>query len=106
MKPKELTKILVIVIIVSFFSLYFTTLGGYYEYNLSKKNVLTEEAIERFEEDVKAGKEIIASNYIEEEKDYNNKISQLTLRLSNFVSTAFDKVMKFIFKQLENTVNG
>ncbi len=105
MKIKELIKLSVIVLIVVFLSLYFTTLGGYYEYNLSQKNVLTEEAIARFEEDVKAGKEIIASNYIEEERDYSNKFSRTTLKISNFVSSTFTKTMKYIFKQLSKAIN-
>lgn len=106
MKLKQVIKLSVIILIVSFLSLYFTTLGGYYEYNLSKKNILTQEAIERFEKDVKAGKKIIASNYIEEEKDYSNKASRLALKISNLVSAGFDKTIKFIFKQIENNINS
>ena len=80
-------------------------MGGYYEYTLSKKNTLTEEAIKRFEEDVKSGKEIIASNYVQEEKDYTNKASKIGIKISNFVSNTYDTLMKFLFKQLENTIN-
>lgn len=106
MKTKQLVKLIAIILVISFCSLYFTTLGGYYEYNLSKKNILTEEAIARFEQDVKEGKQIIASNYIEESKDYGNKSSRLALKISNFISSSFDKIMKFVFKQIENTVNN
>ena len=106
MKIQKLIKLFIIILIVFFFSLYFTTLGGYYEYNLSQKNVLTQEAIERFENDVKEGKEIIASNYIEEEKNYSNKASKLALKVSNLVSNSFDKTIKFIFKQLEKNMNS
>ena len=104
MKFKECLKLISIILIGSFASLYFTTLGGYYEYNLSQKNILTEEAIKRFEQDVKDGKEIIASNYIDEEKDYTNKLSRITLKASNFVSTTFKKTIKYIFKQLEKSI--
>lgn len=106
MKPKQIIKLAIIILIISFLSLYFTTLGGYYEYNLSKKNVLTEEAIKRFEKDVQDGKEIVASNYIEEEKNYSNKASRLALKISNLVSDGFDKTIKFIFKQIENNINS
>ena len=54
----------------------------------------------------RTGKKIIASNYIEEQKDYNNKTSQLTLKVSNFISKTFDRIMKSLFKTIENTVNG
>lgn len=105
MNLHKLAQLIIIILIVSFISLYTTTLGGYYEYQLSNKNILTEEAIKRFEDDVKAGKEIIASNYIEEEKDYSNKANILANKLSTFISTAYDKIMKFIFKQIENTIS-
>lgn len=106
MKIKQVAKLAIIILVVSFFSLYFTTIGGYYEYTLNKKNTLTEEAIARFEQDVKDKKPIIASNYIEEEKDYSNKASKSALKLSNFISSSFDKIMKAIFKYIENTVNS
>ena len=91
---------------VSFLSLYITSTSGYYEYNLKKKSILTEEAILKFEQDVKAGKKIIASNYIEEQKNYNNKTSQITLKASNLISRIFDKLMKSIFSKIESTVNS
>ena len=106
MKIKQLAKILILALIVSFISLYATTIGGYYENSISKQNVLTEEAIKRFEEDVKQGKKIVASNYIEEEKTYGNKASKLATEISNLVSSTFDKTMKFIFKQIENTISS
>ena len=106
MKSKNIIKLIFLITIVLFFSLYFTTMGGYYEYTSSKKNVLTEEAIKKFEEDVKSGKEIIASNYIEEEKDYKNKASKIGIEISNFVSNTYDTIMTYLFKQLENTINA
>jgi hypothetical protein len=106
MNLKQITKILIIFIVLSFLSLYITSTSGYYEYNLKQKNILTEEAIARFEKDVKEGKKIIASNYIEEQKNYNNKTSELTLKVSNFISKTFDRIMKYIFKKIEATVNG
>ncbi|MBO5120599.1 MAG: hypothetical protein J6C28_02795 [Bacilli bacterium] len=106
MNLKQIVKTFMIFIVISFLSLYITSTSGYYEYNLKQKNILTDEAIERFEKDVKEGKKIIASNYIEEKKDYNNKSSEITLKLSNFISKTFDKIMKYIFKKIESTVNS
>lgn len=106
MKIKTITKLIILILIISFVSLYMTTYGGYYENHISKQNILTEEAIKRFEEDVKQGKKIVASTYIEEEKIYGNKASKLAIEISNLVSLAFDKTMKFIFSQLEKTINN
>lgn len=106
MKIKPLVKLIGLTIIISFISLYLTTIGGYYENNLSKQNRLTEEAIKRFEQDVKAGNKIVASNYIEEEKNYSNKATKAASKLSDLVSETFDKTMKFIFKQIEKTISS
>lgn len=105
MKVKELVKFGVLVVIILFFSLYFTTMSGYYEINQSRKSTLTQEAIEKFENDVAEGKEIIAKNYLEEEVDYNNKASKIGLRLSNYIEKSFNKMMNAIFRVVEKTVN-
>lgn len=106
MNLQNLLKLIVIMLILSFASLYITTAGGYYEYTLSNKNILTEEAIKRFENDVASGKEIVASNYIAEQKDYSNTANTFANKLSNLISTTYDKVMRFVFKQIENTMSG
>lgn len=106
MNLKQTVKLIAIITVVSFLCLYFTSMGGYYESNLKQRNILTEEAIAQFEKDVAAGKEIIASNYIQEEKDYNDKISRLTLKASNTIIKTFNKIMKSIFKYLEKSLNS
>ena len=51
-------KLLICAIIISFLILFFSSSSGYYEYELKKKTNLTKDAIERFEQDIKDGKEI------------------------------------------------
>lgn len=106
MNLKQITKFTITIIVISFFCLYFTTTGSYYEHSQKQKNVLTEQAIQQFEKDVASGKKIIASNYITEEKDYNNKTSTFFMKCSNIISKVFDKTMKYIFKKIEGTVNS
>lgn len=106
MKINQITKFTIIIVVISFFCLYFTTTSSYYEYNQKQKSILTEEAIKQFEKDVANGKKIIASNYITEEKDYNNKTSIFFMKCSNLISEIFDKTMKYIFKKIECTVNN
>jgi hypothetical protein len=99
-------KYITLIFIIAFICLYLTTTTGYYEKRLSEQNILTEEAILRFEQDVKEGKHIIASNYIKEPISYNNKLSSLMLKTSDFISKTFDKIIKYIFKNIEKTVNN
>ena len=89
-----------------FLGIYFGQATGYYKFAENRKTTLTEEAIERFEADVKEGKEIIASNYLIKEKNYNNNISFLCMKISSFIEKSFNRFMNLVFKELEEVVNG
>ena len=71
MKANNILKFTFVILILLFIGLYISQVTGYYEYTESKKTTLTKDAINRFEKDVKEGKEISAKNYLEEEKEYN-----------------------------------
>lgn len=91
-----------ILVLILFFSLYFSKYNmDYYE----NKSVLTEEAIERFEKDMKEGKKIVASNYLPKEKDYDNKISKMGVKSSEIIEKAFDKGLKIVMKYLNGIQN-
>lgn len=83
-----------------------TQLTGYYEYTESKKNTLTNDAIERFEKDVQNGKEIIAKNYLVEEKNYNNKASQLGMKISSFIEGGFNQAMNALFREMDKAIKS
>lgn len=106
MKGKNITRIIITTLIIIFIALYLTQVTGYYEYTESKKSTLTKEAIEKFEEDVKSGKTIDASNYIEKSKDYNNNASKLGIKVSNLIEDGFDTIMNAIFKEVDKAVNS
>ena len=79
---KRLIKLIGIILLIFFLALYLSSYNtSYYE----NKNILTEDAIKRFEKDLKEGKKINVNNYIEKEKNYNNKVSTYTLKLSNLI---------------------
>lgn len=92
--------------IILFLVLYIGQGTGYYKIAENRKVALTEEAIKRFEADVSAGKEIVASNYLVKEKNYNNNISVLCMKVSGFIETGFNKVMNLVFKELDKVANG
>lgn len=95
-----------IVLIILFVALYLTQLTGYYQYTENKKTTLTEDAIKRFEKDVAEGKEIIAKNYLEEEKNYNNKASHLGMKISGLIEKGFNKAMNAIFREVDKAIKS
>lgn len=75
--------------------------NGYYESKLNEKAVLTEEAIKKFEEDIKNGKEVDIDKYINASSvDYNNKISKAGLTFSKkseeLMTDGIDNLIKFL----------
>ena len=104
MKINDILKTIATITILFFLILYLTTISNYQQVENRKRNILTEEAIKQFEQDVASGKKIIASNYLKQEKNYNNKISNFGLNLSNFIEKAYKKTIIKIFKEISNMV--
>lgn len=104
MKLNKVLEFIFVGLFFFFITLYMTTMSNYQEYENKKSNVLTEEAIKRFEEDVSNGKKIIASNYLKQEKEYNNKISSICLKLSNFIEKTYKKTINKIFEKLSDMI--
>lgn len=94
----KLIKVILIGISIFFLSLYFSNYNNtYYE----TKAYLTEEAIKKYEKDLKEGKNITSKNYIPEEKNYNNKASELGIKSSNFIDKIINKSLKYLAKYIE-----
>jgi hypothetical protein len=102
----KMIKLLGVVLVVGFLIMFFSSSSGYYEYELNKKSNLTQEAILKFEQDVKDGKEIDINDYlIDEAKDYSNSFSNIGLNISDKIGTIFSKGVKFIFNSIDNMID-
>lgn len=106
MNYRKIAELMMILLIVLFLGLYISGMTGYYKYSETEKSVLTEEAMERFEEDIKQGKKIDVSNYLEETKNYNNVFSSLGLKTSALIEKGFNKAMTSLFKQLSKVISN
>ena len=95
-----------IFLFITFLTLYFSMVSGFYEYNNHEKMIFTSEQIKKFEKDVKEGKEIDITNYIETKNtDYQNSLSKLGLNLSNFISTGINTSIEKFFEFLVNLID-
>lgn len=103
MKSNNIFKFILIVLVLVFFFLIFASQSGYYEYELSKKTKLTDEAIERFESDVHKGKNIDINDYlVDESKDYSNAVSNFGKKFSQEIENVFSKGFDYLFKYIES----
>ena len=104
-KVKLLFKIIFVFSFVSFITFYISLKSGYYEYNNRKKMTFTSEQITQFEDDVKNGKNIDIESYLKNSnKNYQNKISKLTLDISLGISKYTKKGINIIFKKIGNAI--
>lgn len=108
MKNKKINKIIKMIFVlcfVSFLTFYIAGQTGYYEYNSRKKMSFTKEQIEKFENDVKNGKNIDIQEYLKNtDKNYQNKISKTTLSISENISKITKKGVDAIFTKIGNAL--
>lgn len=104
-KKKNYSLIIIILFFIFFLALYSSQVSGYYEYGQYKKTALTNEAIKKYEEDIKKGKEIESENYINSTyKDYSNGLSKIGFKTSSFIEKIFTKGIKSTFRYLSKLV--
>lgn len=105
MNKKKICKSVFICLFLSFVVSYVIEKTGYYEYNLQNKMIMTNEAMERFEKDVKEGKDVRREDYlVSTEKDYNSTLTKGTNKVSMKVNTLLKKGIEGMFRVLGSFV--
>ena len=83
MNKKKIFKFIFGLIFIAFIISYVIEESGYYEYNLRNKTVMTKESMERFEKDLKDGKDVLMEDYVvNTTKDYTSRLTTGTNRVS------------------------
>lgn len=92
---------------IAFSALYLSEATGYYEFEQHKRTTLTEEKIRQFENDVKEGKNIDISNYLEDvDYNYQTKISKTGLYISENIGKYVQDGLENTFKFLNGIMEG
>ena len=95
----KVIKVLGIILIIFFLSLYFSKYNSNYYEN---KTVLTNSKILEYEKDLKSGKKINSNDYVVKEKNYSNSASRIGMKISKLIEKGFDSGLKFLIKGLES----
>ena len=107
MTKTNLARLIVLILVFLFFVLYFMQASGYNEYTRNRENMLTEEQIKEYEEDIEAGKDVTIKDYLNKDKvNYDNKVSELGLDLSELIGDIFNKGMNTFFEMLNEAVSS
>jgi hypothetical protein len=95
----KILKLSFILLFIAFIVAYSIGESGYYEYKLSNKKNLTDEQIEKFEQDIKDGKDIDIADYLSDDKiDYTNSLSRTTYKFSDKLNKVLKNGIETIFK--------
>lgn len=99
-------KIIFLILFLTFLTIYLSQATGYYNYELHKKTVFTQEQIKKFEEDVAAGKDVRVEDYlVEVKKDYSNKTSDfgyfVSKNIGKYIKDGIENTFKLITKFVE-----
>ncbi len=107
---KKLNKVLRNFLFLLFFiyvTIFVSNELGYYDYQKTKQVTLTNEQIEKFEEDIKNGIDISIEDYVVDiKKDYQNTLSEASLGFSNFISKTVKKGTESVFNALGKFVSS
>lgn len=108
-KVKLRTKIFRMSLILSFaifLTLFMSNKYGYYEYKKHEQVSLTAEQIKQFEEDVRQGKYVDLEDYLSNtNKNYQTKLSQAGLNLSNGIADMIKKGVESFFASIDKMVS-
>ena len=107
MTKTNLARLIVLILVFLFFVLYFMQASGYNEHTRNRENMLTEEQIKEYEEDIESGKDVTIKDYLNKDKvNYDNKVSELGLDLSELIGDIFNKGMNTFFEMLNEAVSS
>lgn len=102
---QNVMKFILIAFFVFFLIVYFSGSGTYYETQLHKKTLFTEEQIKKFEQDVADGKDVSIEDYIDDKtENYSNKTSNAGLFLSKGITSYIKKGIEKTFKMISKFV--
>lgn len=65
--------------------------------------VLTQEAILEFEKDLKEGKNLQPSYYIQPKKDYSNKACKIGMKCSKVIEDCVNKILRKLLSSIESS---
>lgn len=96
---KKIIKGIFLILTLLFLLAFFNKNTQYYD----NEAVLTQEAIQEFERDLKEGKKIQPSYYIQSKKDYNNGACQIGMKCSQFIEKVVNQLLKKLLDSIESS---
>lgn len=98
-------KIIVLLLIIMFLGLFFAYQNGLGERWNNERKVLTEKMIKEYEEDLQNGIDVTKKEYVVTKPTYSNVYSSNILKVSKKIEEGINKVIKYFFKKISDSIN-
>ena len=98
-------KIVVFLLIIMFLGLFFAYQNGLGERWNNERKVLTEDMIKEYEEDLKKGVDVTKKEYVVTKPTYSNVYSSNILKVSKKIEEGINRVIKYFFKKVSDSIN-
>jgi len=99
-------KIIMMLLFITYISLYVLNVSGYYDGNMRRKVEFTESQIAEFEKDIAEGKNVEIKDYMKDKnRDYTNGVSRVGYTLSSKINKVFNKGIKEFVKILSKLLS-
>ena len=106
MKKVKIFKSVVLLVFTCYIIVYIISISSYYDYQLQKKTILTNEQIKLFESDISQGKDVSLNDYVvSTEKDYSNSLTKFTYKVTSNINKSIKNGIEICFKLLNNLVS-
>lgn len=106
MKKGKIFKSVVLLVFTCYIIVYIISISSYYDYQLQKRTILTNEQIKLFESDISQGKDVSLNDYVvSTEKDYSNSLTKFTYKVTSNINKSIKNGIEICFKLLNNLVS-
>lgn len=101
----RIVKISIITLILLFLGLYFFYNNGYYTSKIKEEQLLMEQKIDEYEQDLQNGIDVSVKDYSLERKNYSNDYTKINLKIGKSIEELFQRSIKLIFNKMNNAIN-
>lgn len=103
----KIVKRIFLFLFLIYLALYISQSSGYYDYTTYQKMIMTSEAMERFESDLKDGKDVLMIDYMQvNTNDYSNDVSDGFLSVSKTIDKYVGKWILYVLEGINSLISS
>ena len=102
---KRLIKPIIMIYIFLFLGLYIFYNHGYKEAQIKKEQLLIEEKVKEYEEDLHNGIDVSKKDYTIKKNNYNNKYTKVNIKIGKTIEKIISTGIRVVFRKMNDIVS-